>query len=141
MELFQTVYPFVEWSIFVPFALLFVRVLLAVMFIDSGRLHLMDPKGRGEGLGLSPTLIILTGLGNVASGTLILFGFLTHIGALIMIGIMLGAIYFKMLVWHTGLYGEQNNGWYYDALLMAVAGILLVYGAGAISIDALIFAL
>jgi len=137
MEVFQSVYPFVEWSIFAPAGLLFLRILLAVMFIDSGRLHLMNPKGRGRGLGLSPNFIVLIGLGNVVGGISVFFGLFTHIGALIMIGIMLGAIYFKMFVWHTGLYGKQNNGWYYDALLMAGAGILLVYGAGGLSLDAI----
>lgn len=138
MELFQPMYPFVEWGIFIPLVLLLLRILLAVMFIDSGRLHLMDPKGRGEGLGLPANLIILIGLGNVIGGVLVLFGLLTHIGALIMIVIMLGAIYFKVFVWRTGLYGKQNNGWYYDALLMVGAGVLLVYGAGSWALDSII---
>ena len=137
MELFLTTYPFVTWSVFTPLALLFLRILLAIMFIDSGRLHLADPKGRGEGLGLSKNLIVVTGIGNVVSGILVLLGLFTQLGALIMIGIMLGAIYCKVFIWHTGLYGEQNNGCYYDLLLMAGAGILLVYGAGSLSIDAL----
>jgi len=137
MELFQTTFPFFVFMGFAPLALLFMRIILAIMFIDSGRLHLADPKGRGEGLGLSPKLIVVIGLGNLVGGVLILLGLFTQLGALIMIGIMLGAIYFKIFVWHSGLYGEQNNGWYYDALLMAGAGILFVYGAGEFALDAL----
>ncbi len=137
MEFFLTSYPFVVWSVFTPIALLFLRILLALMFIDSGRLHLADPKGRGEGLGLPTKLVVAIGLGNVTGGILVLLGFFTELGALMMIGIMFGAIYFKIFIWKTGLYGAQNNGWYYDALLMAGAGVLLVYGAGSVSLDAL----
>ena len=49
---------------------------------------------------------------------------------------MVGAIYFKVFVWKTGIYGKNNNGWYYDALLLAGTGLLFVLGAGEWALDA-----
>ena len=136
MDFVQTTYPFIVFSSFIPLALLFLRIILAIMFIDSGRRHMMDPKGRSEGLGLPVWFTWFLGAIEVVGGVLILFGLLTHIAAFFLSGVMLGAIYFKLIVWKTGLYGENNDGWYYDALLLAGTGILFALGAGAFSIDA-----
>ena len=138
MELFQSDFPFIIWTSFAPLALLFMRIILAIMFIDSGRRHLQDPKGRASGLGLSVPLIIFIGLVNVVGGFLILVGYLTHYAAFFLSGIMAGAIYYKVFVWKTGIYGKTNDGWYYDALILAGTGILFALGAGGISVDAII---
>jgi len=68
------------------------------------------------------------------AGLLVLVGLWIQIAALMLIAVMLGAIYFKVFVWKTGIYGDKNNGWYYDALLLASAGILLTIGGGSISL-------
>ena len=70
---------------------------------------------------------------------MILLGLWTNIAAFFLSGVMLGAIYFKVFVWHTGIYGEKNDGWYYDALLLAGTGILFALGAGSLSLDTLLF--
>jgi len=106
------------------------------MFIDSGRRHIADPKGRGEGMGLSTTFTLILGAVEAGAGFLVLIGLWIHIAALALIVVMLGAIYFKIFVWKTGIYGDKNNGWYYDALLLTSAGILLTMGAGSISLEA-----
>jgi len=138
MQFIQSAFPFIVWAALTPAALLFLRVLLAVMFIDGGRRHMADPKGRGKGLGLPASFTFILGLAEVVGGLLVLAGFFTYVGALLLIVVMLGAIYFKVFVWKTGIYGSNNNGWYYDALLLAASGVLLTIGAGAISLDALI---
>lgn len=136
--LFETEFPFVVFTSLLPLALLFLRIMLAVMFIDSGRRHLSDPKGRAESLGLSVPLVILTGVLNVTGGILVLLGWFTYLGAFILSGVMIGAICLKLFVWKTGIYGKNNDGCYYDALLLAGAGILFSIGAGPLSVDALL---
>ena len=80
MELFQSNFPFIIWTAFAPLALLFMRIILAIMFIDSGRRHLQNPLGRADGLGLSVPLILTTGLVNLIGGLFIpVFG-LMYIG-------------------------------------------------------------
>ena len=139
MELVQTTFPFLVFSGFTPLALFFLRVILAIMFVDSGRRHLQDPTGRAAGLGLPVWCTILLGIVEVVGGLLILVGFLTHYAAFLLSGVMLGAIYFKVVVWKTGIYGAKNDGWYYDALLLAGTGILFAVGAGTIAIDAVLY--
>jgi len=136
MQSLQSTFPFIVWGTFIPFALLLLRILLAIMFIDGGRRHVTNPKERGVGMGLSTTFTFVLGVMEVIAGILVLIGFWTHVAALMLIIVMLGAIYFKVFVWKTGIYGEKNNGWYYDALLLAAAGILLTMGAGSISLEA-----
>ena len=135
MDLITSTFPFFIFSGFVPLALLFLRIILAIMFIDSGRRHMQDPKGRGEGLGFSPAFTWFLGFVEVAGGILILIGLFTHYAAFFLSGVMVGAIYFKMFVWKTGIYGNNNDGWYYDALLLAGTSILFAIGAGELALD------
>lgn len=137
MELFSSTFPYIVAESFIPLSLLFLRIMLAIMFIDSGRRHVMHPKERGESLGLPTSFTLVLGLVEVIGGVLILIGLFTHIAAFFLSGVMLGAIYFKIFTWKTGIYGEKNDGWYYDALLLAGTGILFAHGTGTLSLDAL----
>jgi len=134
MQFFQSTFPFIILSAFTPVVLLLLRILLAIIFVDSGRRHIADPKGRGKELGLSAILTFTLGASEVVAGTLVFIGLWIHIATLILMIVMLGAMYFKIFIWKTGIYGDNNNGWYYDALLFADAGILSAIGAGPISI-------
>lgn len=136
MELFQPMFPFLVFEAFTPLALLFLRIMLAIMFIDSGRRHMADPKGRAESLGLPVPFTFLLGFIEVVGGALILIGFLTEYAAFFLAGVMVGALYFKIFVWKTGIYGARNDGWYYDTLLLAGTGVLFALGAGEFAIDA-----
>jgi len=138
MEFVQSSYPFLVWSAFAPLALFFLRVILAVMFIDSGRRHVADPRGRAESLGLPAWFTFLLGTIEITGGVLVLVGLFTHYAAFFLSGVMIGAIYFKVFVWRTGIYGKQNGGWYYDALLLAGIGILFALGAGPLALGALV---
>lgn len=130
MTFFQATFPFIVYGGFVPLALLFMRVILAMMFIDSGRRHIQDPVGRAKNFGLSVWFTYLLGLIELIGGVMILVGLFTQLTAMVLSGVMLGAIYFKMFVWNTGMYGEHNDGWYYDALLLAGTGVLFAIGGG-----------
>lgn len=130
MELFQTSFPFIVFTGFAPLALLFLRVILAIMFIDSGRRHVQDPVNRAKSIGFSVPFTFGLGLVEVIGGIMILIGLFTQYAAFVLSGVMVGAIYMKAFVWKTGIYGENNNGWYYDALLLAGTGILFAVGGG-----------
>ena len=138
MEFFSHAFPFVVFSAFALLAFLFLRIILAIMFIASGRRHLQDPKGRASGLGLPVWFTWFLGAVEVVGGALILFGLWTQYAAFFLCGVMIGAMYFKMFVWRTGIYGKNNDGWYYDALLLAGVGVLFALGAGEIAFDSLL---
>ena len=136
MQFLQSTFPFIIWVELAPLALILLRILLAIMFIDGGRRHVADPRDRGEGMGLSAIFTFILGVVEVVAGLLVLVGLWIQIAALMLIIVMLGAIYFKVFVWKTGMYGDKNNGWYYDALLLASAEVLLTMSAGSISLEA-----
>ena len=139
MEIVLSEYPFINFSLLLPLVLLALRIMLATTFIHSGWRHFTDPEGSGNIQGLSILATRTTGITDIVSGVLIALGILTHIGALMMIGVMLGAIYFKAFVWKTGLFNDQHTGWYVDALLLVTAALVLALGPGYFSLDQLIF--
>jgi putative oxidoreductase len=43
--------------------------------------------------------------------------------------VMLGAIYKKIFVWHTGFWGEKASGWHYD-LIFVVMNLVILFTDG-----------
>ncbi len=99
-------------------SLLLLRLMVAAIFVASGRSHLTDPKGRAASIGMSPAFTMVLGAAEVAGGLGVAFGVLTQPAALGLILVMLGAIHRKIFVWHTGFWGEKESGWHYDLMLV-----------------------
>ena len=111
-------------------ALLCLRLIVAVIFFDSGRRHAADPVGRGESIGLPPGVTRLLGTAQMAASLGIALGVLAQIAALGLIVISLGAIQKKVFVWHSGFWGEKTYGWHYDLLLLVCNLVMLTSGGG-----------
>jgi putative oxidoreductase len=111
-------------------ALLCLRVVVAVVFFESGRRHAADPVGRAASIGLSPGFTRFLGLGEMAAALGVALGVLTQVAALGLILIMLGAIQKKVFVWHTGFWGEKTYGWHYDLTFLVVSLVILTTGGG-----------
>ncbi len=79
------------------FALLLLRIIIAIVFFSSGKSHVQKPKERGESIGMSPTATTVLGLAEIVGAISIAFGIFTQIGALLIMGAILGAIYKKSL--------------------------------------------
>ena len=110
-------------------ALLCLRLVVAVVFFDSGRRHASDPVARGESIGLPPGVTRFLGLAQMAAAVGLALGVFVQVAALGLMLIMLGAIQKKMFVWHTGFWGEKTYGWHYD-LLFFVANLVILTTAG-----------
>jgi putative oxidoreductase len=135
----------------ISFALLVLRVTLAVVFFAHGAQKVMGWYG---GYGLAGTvgafknyMKIPAPLAYIASfvelfgGIFILAGFLTRLIALGLIINMVVAIY--KVHWRSGFFlssGEPNkgNGFEYNLSLIAISLFLFVSGAGQYSLDALL---
>jgi putative oxidoreductase len=111
-------------------ALLCLRLIVALVFFDSGRRHASDPVGRGESIGLSPAITRLLGWAQMAAALGLALGVFTQIAALGLIVIMLGAIQKKLFVWHTGFWGDGTYGWHYDLLFVVANLVILTTGGG-----------
>jgi putative oxidoreductase len=111
-------------------ALLFMRLLVALVFITSGWRHAKDPVTRGKSIGISPGFTRLLGIAQLACGLGVALGVLTQTAALALILIMLGAIQKKIFVWHTGFWGRHNDGWHYELLLASMCLVIATTGGG-----------
>jgi putative oxidoreductase len=111
-------------------ALLCLRLMVAVVFFDSGRRHAADPVGRGASIGLSPGLTRFLGVAQMAAALGVAVGVLAQVAALGLMLIMLGAIQQKIFVWHTGFWGGTSYGWHYDLLFFVACLVILSTGGG-----------
>lgn len=111
-------------------ALLCLRLVVAVVFFESGRRHAADPVGRAASVGLSPGMTRFLGVGEMAAALGVAFGVLTQVAALGLMLIMLGAIQRKLFVWRTGFWGDKSYGWHYDLTYLVCNLVILTTGGG-----------
>ena len=126
---------FPQLAQFTDVALLLLRVMVGIVFITSGWKHFQDPEGRSKSIGMSKGFTIFLGAAEVAASLGLIFGMLTQLAAIALILIMLGAIWKKIFVWHTGFWGESGtNGWSYDTILIVMNLVIVTTGGGNISL-------
>ena len=111
-------------------ALLALRLMVAVVFFWSGLVHVRDPKKRGESIGMSPAFTLLLGVAEMAGALGVASGVLIQPAAIGLILVMLGAIQKKIFVWKTGFWGEKASGWHYDLMLVAMNLVFVTIGGG-----------
>ena len=111
-------------------ALLFLRLIVALVFFESGRRHARDPVGRAASIGLSPAATRMLGWAEMAAAVGVALGVVTQVAALGLMLVMLGAIQKKVFVWHIGFWGEKTYGWHYDLVFLVANGVILTTGGG-----------
>jgi putative oxidoreductase len=115
-------------------ALLLLRLMIAAIFGSSGWSHVTKPKERAESIGMSPGFTLVIGVVEVLGAVSLVLGLFVQVGALLLIGVMMGAIHRKIFVWKTGFWGKNNDGWYYDLLYLVCNLAILTTGGGAIGL-------
>jgi putative oxidoreductase len=123
-----TVFP--QLLAYADFALLALRLMVAVEFVPSGFYDLKDPAARAKGIDESKGFTIFIGLAEVVGGIALALGILTQLAAIGLILIGLGAIQKKIFVWKTGFWGKNSYGWHYDLMLMVMNLVILFTGGG-----------
>ena len=122
---------FPQLAQFQDLALLLLRVMVAAVFLDSGWKHVRDPEARSKSIGMSKPATAVVGVAEILGGLGVLFGVLTQLAAIGLILVMLGAIQKKILVWHTGFWGKQGQGWHYDLMFVVMNLVILTSNGGA----------
>lgn len=115
---------------FSDLALLLMRLMVGLVFVSSGWKHAQDPVERGKSLGMSPGFARFLGIAEVAGGLGVALGVLTQFAAIGLILIMGGAIYKKIVAWHTGFWGKHGDGWHYDLLFVVMCLVIATTGGG-----------
>ncbi|OIK13446.1 DoxX family protein [Bacillus sp. MUM 13] len=127
--------------------LLLIRLVIGLSFIGHGAQKLFGwfgghgLKGTGgwfDSIGMKPgvTIALFAGLAEFAGGLLFAAGFLTPIAGILIALTMVIAI---VKVHGTNGYWSTQNGYEYNLSILVTAIAVAISGAGAYSIDALIF--
>ena len=115
---------------FEDFSLFFMRLVVALVFGASGYYTLKDPAGRGKSFELSPPAAIGIGLAEVLGSLSLVTGVLIQLAAIGLILIGLGAIQKKVFKWKTGIWGQNNSGWHYDLMFLAMNLVIVTTAGG-----------
>jgi putative oxidoreductase len=110
--------------------LLLIRIMIAAVYITSGWPQLRDPVAKGKQNDVNPGLMRFVGMAEVLGGLGVLTGVLAQLAAIGLILIMFGAIKKKMLDWHTGFWGKDNQGWSYDLGYVLMCLVIVTTGGG-----------
>ena len=116
---------------FEDFAILLLRLMVAVIFFTSGWDTLKDPQARSKSIGMSERFAVFLGWAEVAGSIGLILGVLTQFAALGFIVILLGAVRKKSFEWNIGFYGENEYGWDYETLLVLINLTILATNGGA----------
>jgi putative oxidoreductase len=114
----------------IDFSLLFLRIMVGAIFIDSGYLDLKDPDARAKSIGLPRSLTIFLAIAELAGGAGIVLGILHQLAAIGCILIMLGAIQKKIFVWKTGFWGKDSPGYYYELTIVSMLLVVIATDGG-----------
>ena len=115
---------------FGDFGLLALRLMVAVVFITSGWSHVTKSEERSKSVGMSKGFTAFLGVAEMAGSLGVAFGVFTQLAALGLILVMLGAIYKKIFVWHTGFWGDKASGWHYDLTFVVMNMVILFTDGG-----------
>jgi putative oxidoreductase len=128
-----------------PWALLPLPIVVGVLFIMHGRPKLFGRQRpqmveffRQVGTPLPTVGMFLAGIVEFGGGILLILGLLVPIVGLLLLINMLVATYVSVVKLHKPLLAIEKPGYEYDLVLIAVALAFLLFGAGPLSLDALL---
>src|SRR5258708_37698092 len=87
---------------FTDLGLLLMRLLVALVFADSGWKHLRGPGDRAKSIGMSKGFTIFLGAAEILGAVGVAFGGLTQLAPAGLKLLMIGANQKKIFVWHNG---------------------------------------
>jgi putative oxidoreductase len=121
---------FPRLAAFTDYGLLLMRLLVGLVFADSGWNDLKDPEARSRSIGASKGFTVVLGAAELLGGVAVALGVLTQLAAAGLILLMLGAIQKKVFVWRTGFWGEKAQGWHYELMLVVMNLVILFTNGG-----------
>ena len=112
--------------------LFLLRSAITVIFIYHGMPKILKPQGMAQGMGVSPSVVILLGLVEVVSAVGLILGIYTQFFALLLAMVMVGAMKMKSINWGVPFSAMDKTGWEFDFILFISCVVLLLGGGGTI---------
>lgn len=113
--------------------LLLMRLVVGFVFVIAARNKLKDVPEFAKGNDLPLPVAWLTVFAEFAAGIGIALGILTQVAALIIMGLMVGSMFFHIVKWKSK-YWAASGGWEYDLMLFTMASVVLITGGGDIAL-------
>ena len=115
-------------------AMLALRVILGAIFIGHGMMKFGSWQQPAEGMNIA---MMILSVAEPVGGVALIAGLLTRWAALGLCVVMIGAISMKQFAWGGAFMGSGGvPTWEFDAANLGGLLVLLCYGAGALSLDA-----
>jgi putative oxidoreductase len=115
---------------FTDYGLLFLRVMVGLIYADSGYDDFRNLDARSKSIGLSKGFTLFLAAAELAGGVGLILGVLQQLAAIGLVLVMLGAIQKKIFVWKTGFWGGESPGWYYELTLISALVVILFTDGG-----------
>ncbi len=115
-------------------AMLVLRLALGAVFIGHGVLKFGAWQQPAEGMNI---VMMILSIAEPVGGVAIILGVLTQWAALGLSIVMLGAIYLKQFVWGGAFINSAGPAWELDAAILGGLLVLACYGAGRLSVGAM----
>ncbi len=114
-------------------AILVLRLIVGAVFIGHGMMKFGSFSQPAEGMNI---VMMILAVAEPLGGAALVLGALTRWASLGLAIVMVGAIYMKQFVWGGAFMGGQM-AWELDAVLLGALLVLACYGAGRLSVDAM----
>lgn len=121
-------------AIITSLVLLLVRVVLAVTFFAEARIKFKDIKGFSKSDGLPLPVAYGVALAELAAALSMLSGVLAQWAGIGLVLLMTSTIGLHIFKWHSP-YWAAKRGWEYDLLMLVLAAVIIVCGAGQLSLQ------
>lgn len=105
--------------------LFILRLVVAVVFLVHAFPKLQNKMGNA---------FLLLGIVEALSALALIAGWQTHIAAILLAIIMIGAIWMKKMKWSVPFTTMNATGWEFDVVLLAANIVILTSGGGTISL-------
>jgi putative oxidoreductase len=107
-------------------AFLLVRIVIAVIFIYHAIPKLIMPAKVSHGIGFSKRMVLLLGFVELFGSIALLLRFSMHFGAILLMIVMFGALYKKIVSWKVPFSAMDKTGWEFDLILLATLYLIFI---------------
>ncbi len=109
--------------------LLLVRIVLAITFFSEAKIKLKDIKSFSKNDGVPIPAAYLIAIAELAAALGMVSGVLAQWAGVGLVLLMCGTICLHIFKWHSP-YWANKHGWEYDLLMLVLAAVIAVFGAG-----------